>query len=234
ADRERLEDVKEWIIAVDADGPGRRLEDELARRLGREKCRRVVWPVGCKDANEVLVKHGALKLRECLDQAQPFPISGVFEVLDLSEEIDHLYAHGWEKGVETGWEEVDQFYTVRPGEFTVVTGIPNSGKSNWVDALAVNLAAAHGWRFAMFSPENQPIADHMSRIVEKYARQPFANGPTPRMDLETLRVSKPRAPEHFFWILPVVDSERTIDNVLERDRELAFSKSNRVLDIDPC
>jgi twinkle protein len=30
---------------------------------------------------------------------------------------------------------------VPPGELTLVTGVPNSGKSEWLDALAVNLAA---------------------------------------------------------------------------------------------
>lgn len=233
ADKERLESVKEWIIAVDNDGPGKRLEDELARRLGREKCRRVTWPEGCKDANEVLTKHGADKLRACLDDAQPYPIAGVFEVLDLSDEIEHLYLHGWEKGVSTGWDELDENYTVRAGEFCVVTGIPNSGKSNFVDALAVNLAALHGWRFAMFSPENQPLADHMARIIEKYARQPFSDGPTPRMDRDTLRMSKAWAQEHFFWILPDEDSEWTIDTILDRARALVFRKGIRGLVIDP-
>lgn len=233
ADKDRIEAVKEWIIAVDSDAPGKRLEDELSRRLGREKCRRVQWPADCKDANEVLTKHGAAKLRECLDDAQPFPITGVFEVLDLSDEIDHLYLHGWERGVSTGWEELDRFYTVRPGEFTVVTGIPNSGKSNWVDALSVNLAALHGWRFAVFSPENQPLADHMARIIEKYARQPFEDGPTPRMDRDTLRMSKAWAQDHFSWILPDEDSEWTIDAVLDRAKALVFRKGIRGLVIDP-
>lgn len=233
ADKERIEGVSEWIIAVDNDPPGVRLEDELSRRLGREKCRRVQWPEGCKDANEVLTKHGADKLRECIENAQPYPIAGVFEVLDLSDRIDHLYQHGWEKGVETGWDEVDRFYTVRPGEFTVVTGIPNSGKSNWVDALTVNLAAIHGWRFAMFSPENQPLEDHMSRVIEKYVRVPFSDGPTPRMDSQTLRVAKEWAQEHFFWILPDDDADWTVDTVLDRAKALVFRKGIRGLVIDP-
>jgi twinkle protein len=233
ADRERIEAVKEWIIAVDGDAPGLRLQDELARRLGREKCRCVTWPKGCKDANEVLTKHGATALRAVLDEAEPFPISGVFTIDDLSDRIDHLYRNGWEKGVETGWDEVDRFYTVRPGEFTVVTGIPNSGKSNWVDALVVNLAAIHGWRFAIFSPENQPLEDHMGRILEKYARSPFGDGPTERMDEATLRSSKAWAREHFDWILPDEDTDWTIDNVLERAKALVFRKGIRGLVIDP-
>lgn len=233
ADKERIEAVQEWIIAVDSDAPGKRLEDELARRLGREKCRRVTWPSDCKDANDVLCKYGAEKLRGCLDEAQPYPIAGVFEVEDLSDRIDHLYKHGWEKGVSTGWDEVDQFFTVRPGELTVVTGIPNSGKSNWVDALAVNLAAEHGWRFAIFSPENQPLEDHMARVIEKYARSPFSDGPTERMDPQTLRMSKAWVQEHFFWILPDEDTDWTIDAVLERARALVFRKGIRALIVDP-
>jgi twinkle protein len=233
ADKERLEAVKEWIIAVDGDAPGLRLEDELARRLGREKCKRVRWPDGCKDANEVLTKHGAERLRALIEDAQPYPIAGVFEVADLSDRIEHLYAHGWEKGVETGWEEVDRYYTVRPGEFTVVTGIPNSGKSNWVDALAVNLAAIHGWRFAVFSPENQPLEDHMARMIEKYARQPFGPGPTPQMDAGSMRMAKAWVQEHFRWILPDDDVDWTIDTVLDRAKALVFRKGVRGVIIDP-
>lgn len=233
ADSEQLETVREWIIAVDNDAPGKRLEDELARRLGREKCKRVTWPSECKDANDVLRSFGAEVLREAIDHAEPYPLAGVFDVSDLSARIDHLYEHGWERGVSTGWDEVDRFYTVRPGEFTVVTGIPNSGKSNWVDALLVNLASAHGWQFAVFSPENQPLEDHMARMCEKWARAPFADGPTPRMDRDSLRAAKEWVRDHFTWILPDDDAEWTIETVLDRARALVFRRGIRGLVIDP-
>jgi twinkle protein len=38
---------------------------------------------------------------------------------------------------------------VVPGEVTLVTGVPNSGKSEWLDALLVNLGKLHGWKFAV-------------------------------------------------------------------------------------
>lgn len=233
ADREVLESVREWIIAVDNDGPGKRLEDELSRRLGREKCKRVTWPGDCKDANDVLRSFGPEVLRECIEHAEPFPIAGVFTVDDVSDRILHLYRHGWEKGVSTGWEEVDRHYTVRPGEFTVVTGMPNSGKSNWLDALLVNLAQAHGWRFALFSPENQPLEDHMARMCEKWARAPFGDGPGIRMDEGSLAQAMGWVREHFMWILPDDDLEWTIDTVLERAKALVFRKGIRGLVIDP-
>lgn len=233
ADEERLAEVREWIIAVDNDGPGKRLEDELARRLGRDRCKRVVWPNDCKDANDVLRSFGPEILRECLDNAELYPLKGVFSVLDNSTRIQHLREHGWEKGVSTGWEELDRFYTVRPGELTVITGMPNSGKSNWLDSLLVNLAREHGWHFALFSPENQPLEDHQARMMEKWARVPFAEGPTPRMDDETFNLAMNWAHEHFTWILPDDDFDWTVETVLAGTRALILRKGIRGIVIDP-
>jgi twinkle protein len=58
ADHDRLEPVQRHVLALDMDGPGLALEAELARRLGPERCVRVRWPEGCKDANDLLMKHG--------------------------------------------------------------------------------------------------------------------------------------------------------------------------------
>lgn len=233
ADKERIEAVKTWVIAVDNDPPGLRLEDELARRLGREKCKRVVWPQGCKDANEVLVKLGAGKLGECTNAAQPFPINGVFSVLDLSARVERLYVNGWERGVSTGWSNLDRYYTVRPGEFTVVTGIPNSGKSNWLDDICVGLAGREGWQFGVFSPENQPMEDHIARLLEKRTRKPFRQGPTERMTRQELDDAMQWAHQHFHLILPDDDDQWTIDNILESAKALVFRHGIRGLVIDP-
>lgn len=233
ADKDILDAVGEWIIAVDSDEPGRRLEDELARRLGREKCRRARWPEDCKDANDVLVKYGAEELARCLDDAKPFPIKGIFDALDISERIDHLYENGWESGVSTGWHSLDQHYTVRPGEFTVVTGIPNSGKSEWLDALVVNLAAKHDWRFGVFSPENQPLEDHAARYIEKWAGAPFGQGPVERLTRRQLDEGKRWVADKISWILPDDDTDWTIDTVLEAARALVFRRGIRGLVIDP-
>lgn len=233
ADADKIQAVKEWIIAVDDDEPGQKLEDELARRLGREKCRRVRWPTGCKDANETLVQYGPEVLTNCIANAEPFPLNGVFEVQDLSDKIDQLYETGFEKGVSTSWVNLDQYYSVRPGEFTVVTGIPNSGKSNFVDDLCVQLAKNQGWRIAVFSPENQPLEDHMSRVIEKWASQPFNDGPTPRMDRHTLDQCKAAVNEHFSWILPDEDADWTVDEVIDRAKSLVFRKGIRGLIVDP-
>lgn len=72
-----------------------------------------------------------------------------------------------------------------------MTGVPNSGKSEWLDALAVNLALRHGWRFAVCSLEKRP-RDHARQLVEKIAGRPMLRGAyaggVPRMSEEVGRV----------------------------------------------
>ena len=42
-----------------------------------------------------------------------------------------------------------------PGELTVITGVPNSGKSEWIDALLCNINENDKWKFALCSMENK-------------------------------------------------------------------------------
>ncbi len=172
------------ILAVDDDPPGHALAEELARRLGKERCWRVRWPdsgdAPCKDANETLLRHGADVLRECIEAAEPYPIAGLHSPRDFYDEALALYRDGRQRGVSTGWPSLDEYMTIRPGELSVVTGVPNSGKSEFIDALAVNLAHRCAWRFAMCSFENPPD-EHISKLAEKYLGLPFWDGPTRRM-----------------------------------------------------
>ena len=86
---------------------------------------------------------------------------------DLLIGIHKLYNGRLEKGVSTGWEELDEFFTIKESEFTIVTGMPSHGKSEWLDALVCNLALNHNYRVAIFSPENHPLELHAAKIIEK-------------------------------------------------------------------
>lgn len=79
----RLDEVQTHVIAVDNDSPGKALAFELAHRLGPEKCKIIDWPDGCKDANEVLQRHGADTLKECLANARDWKSEGEPESLTL-------------------------------------------------------------------------------------------------------------------------------------------------------
>ena len=86
----------------------------------------MTYPEGCKDLNDVLVKHGELELISVIEQAQAWPIEGVFNVKHFESQVFDLYEKGLGSGESTGYPELDEFYTVVPGQLTVVTGYPSS------------------------------------------------------------------------------------------------------------
>jgi twinkle protein len=132
----------------------------------------------------MLIKHGPPDLAWYIENAEPYPLKACLRF--RREDVLRLYEQGFERGHRTGWRELDKLYTVRPGEFTAVTGIPSSGKSNWLDCLLVNLAKLHDWNFAVFSPENLTLEQHMAAIAEKYAGKPFHDGARQRMSAPEL------------------------------------------------
>jgi twinkle protein len=232
---EYLERLDRIILAVDDDVPGRALAEELARRLGKERCWRVRWPdsgdVQCKDANDVLLAHGPDVLRECIEQAEPYPIAGLHSIFDFVDETTALYRDGRQRGLSTGWESLDEFMTIRPGELSVLTGVPGSGKSEFVDALAVNLAGIHGWRFTLCSFENPP-AEHIAKLAEKHLGLPFWDGPTRRMSETDLQRAMDWINDHFH-LIRFDDEAPTIDAILEKARAAVLRHGIRGVVIDP-
>ncbi len=222
--------VTEFILAVDNDAPGQTLEYELARRLGFDRCLRVTFPEGCKDANDVLVKYGAESLRAVIGAAKPFPIKGVVSAMDTRAELLSLYENGLDRTYSTGWANVDEYYKVRPGEMCIITGYPGDGKSEFLDALMLNLAELHGWGFGVCSLENLPHARHVAKLIKKYTGMPFFEGYSERMDQGTLDEGLNYINEHFHFIAP---EEVTLTNILNAAKSLIFQKGIRGLLIDP-
>lgn len=97
--------------------------------------------------------------------------------------VRDLWRSGLSSGDRTGWPSIDKHYTVAPGQFTVVTGYPSSGKSTWLDALQINLAR-QGWRTVFYSPEKLPISLHIAGLLEQITGKPFGEGPTERMGID--------------------------------------------------
>jgi twinkle protein len=88
-------------------------------------------------------------------------------------DVQRIYDEGIGQGHSTGWENVDEFLTIKPKQLTIITGMPSHGKSEWLDALCVNLARLHKYRICFFSPENHPLEMHCKKIIEKIARKQF-------------------------------------------------------------
>ncbi|CAA2984544.1 twinkle homolog, chloroplastic mitochondrial [Olea europaea subsp. europaea] len=100
---------------------------------------------------------GPFALRDLVENAELYPIKGLFNLKDYATEIDHA---------------LNELYDVVPGELTIVTGVPNSGTSEWIDALLCNLNQSVGWKFALCSMENK-VREHARKLLEKHIRKPF-------------------------------------------------------------
>lgn len=187
------------ILFVDADGAGENLNKELVHRYGKDRCWVVQTPKDCKDANDVLVKHGAKTLKLLVERAKPLPVDGLYTVKNYTQEVLDLYNGNYDKPLEIGYPNLDKLYKVQKGTFHVWTGIPNHGKSTFLDQILVRLAKQHGWKFALFSPEHSTKM-HIRRLAQIVAEKPFDQGFKTRMRTDELHATLEWIHEHFYFI----------------------------------
>ncbi len=223
---------KKVILAMDNDFVGARCRDEIARRIGYEKCLKVEYPDGCKDINDVLIKYKHKGVKHCINTAAPYPISGLYSAKDFDKQLDHYYNHGFEPGVSTGYLEIDSLYTPRVNEFTIVTGIPSHGKSTFIDNVMINISRSNKWKFGIFSPENFPFERHISNLIEIYIGKPFQKKYSGHMDQHEMIKGRNWVSKYFNFIMPKKE-EYDIDDILKLARAAIFRHGINGLVIDP-
>jgi twinkle protein len=150
------------ILAVDSDGPGKNLLHDLSLRIGRDFCKFVSYPVGCKDLNDALMKYGVAGVVQSINRAQWVRLDGVYKASELppvaAAEI-----------FDTGFTGIEENYKVRLGDFTVITGVPSHGKSTFVNDLCCRLSLRHGLRTVFASFEQHPSLDHLRNLRKWHA-----------------------------------------------------------------
>ena len=154
------------ILAVDKDEAGQALQQELIRRLGAEVCFIIDFN-DCKDANEYLLKYGTKKLSRLVQQAKAVPLENVTTFNDIEGEITDFVENGFKKGFQIGLSNFDDIFSTYTGQFITVTGIPSSGKSDFVDQMVVGYNQNYQWKTAFASPENAPTFLHAHKLMRK-------------------------------------------------------------------
>ena len=196
-------EADEVILATDMDENGKALKLELIHRFGKDICKVVNFPRiddwQCKDANQCLIEYGKNVLKECIDYAEEFPVSGLHGVKEYHDAVQNIYDGNEQKAFSTGFAELDKIYKVMPCTFNLVTGIPNHGKSNFLDQILLNLAENENWKFAIFSPEHS-TPSHIRRLLEKRSRKPFDIGLNSRLTQDDLNNGIDYLDKHFKFI----------------------------------
>ena len=221
-----FDDKQKIILAVDKDEPGQALQQELVRRLGAEVCFLIDFQ-DCKDANEYLLKHGKEKLHGLVLQAKAVPLENVTTFRDIEGEITDFVKNGFKRGYQVGLSNFDSIFSTYTGQFITVTGIPSSGKSDFVDQMVVGYNQNYDWKTAFASPENAPTYLHAHKIMRKVWQD------MPRKDdigSDKWNAVADHVNDNFFFI----DMERyTLDSVLRKGAELVKRKGIKCLVIDP-
>ena len=227
-------DKEKIIIMTDNDAPGYNLREELACRLGKHRCYKVEYPENCKDANDVLLKYGKNKICEMVGACKEWPIEGVLTMDDMFDDEVQYYHHGYPQGFKVGVNELDELISFMPGQFTTVTGIPGSGKSEFVDYLMTLLTLKHNWPFAVCSFENQPSAIHVTKLMEKFAGKSFAHRKDigDRMTYEQVENSALMVDKYYHFI-NISQVDVTLTGILQKAEELVVRKGIKGLLIDP-
>lgn len=223
---------KKIILATDTDEAGLILRNELARRLGKERCSFLSYPEGCKDANDVLVKVGLLELKKVVLNASEWPIEGIRTIESIEENINNLYLNGFPEPFRIGYEDFDKLLGFTKGQVTTVTGIPSSGKSEFIDQIVVRLAQIHDWKFAMFSAENQPEELHFSKLAEKYIGKRFFGDSMFRMTPLEVGHAKVFFDDHIYFV-EMSEENITLDGLLNKVKELILRKGINAFVLDP-
>jgi twinkle protein len=221
-----FEDKQKVILAVDADEAGNALRQEFIRRLGAEVCFLVDFE-DCKDANDYLVKYGADKLRDAIHSVKPVPLEGVSTLRDIEDELHDFVKNGFKPGFQIGIENFDKIFSTYTSQFITVTGIPSSGKSDFVDQMCVGYNQNYGWKTAFASPENQPTFLHAHKLMRKV----WMDMPSPG-DIGGVKWNQvaDHVNENFYFI----DMDKySLEAVLRKGAELVKRKGIKCLVIDP-
>tara|TARA_B100001059_G_scaffold234163_1_gene275946 strand:- start:687 stop:2402 length:1716 start_codon:yes stop_codon:yes gene_type:complete len=221
-----LDNMNKIILAVDADEPGQALKHEFIRRLGAEVCYLVDFG-NVKDANDFLLHYGPEELRNVITYASQVPLEGVSTLRDVEGELLDFVHNGFKPGFQVGLENFDKIFSTYTSQFITVTGIPSSGKSDFVDQMCIGYNKNYGWKTAYASPENKPNYLHAHKLM----RKTWEGMPT-KADVGSSKWNQvtDHVNDNYFFI----DMDRyTLEEVLSKGAELVKRKGIKCLVIDP-
>jgi hypothetical protein len=149
-----------------------------------------------KENNEILVT----------DLDTELPLKDVIYQNDIKEDMLLSFRNGQARGETTHFPEIDEVFRWKRGELTIFHGLGNHGKSTMVMQLCLLKAIKDNYRFAFFSPEQDPPSDFYDELIHMMIgenTQPYYHN---QMSEEVYKSTWEFINDHFFYIYPENDS----------------------------
>jgi len=207
-----LDSFDNYIIAVDSDDIGKKLQSNLINRLGKHKCKTIDFELfDVKDANELLVQNRD-DLKESIFYAKSVPMPTIETIDDIENNLINIYRHGYDSGLSTGWESLDNKFTIRKGYLMIVTGVPTRGKSFFVDNLLYNMTKNYNWKHFICSFENR-LEEHLIRYMQFHTELNFSQTFKPFMKEKDVLESINYFRDKIYRVK--LDNSYSMDDILE-------------------
>lgn len=132
---------------------------------------------------------------------------------------------GFQMGASTGYKELDEYFLFKEGEFNVVLGHANTGKSYFMWWLMVLASVGQSWRWIVYSTENK------TRQIKKKLIEFYTNKPIQDLFDEDFLEAKAWVDEMFSFIR--IDQSYTATDLLDFARVLISEKEYKGFLIDP-
>jgi twinkle protein len=220
-----FDDIDKIYLSTDTDTKGIELRDELIRRLGAEKCHLINFKQ-FKDANAYFVGLGGLEFKKLIKESKQAPIKGIVKIDSLYNEIIDLYENGEQPGFNINCP-LDELVTWELGRLAIITGVPGSGKSEFVDYVVSKLNLLYDWKAAYFTPENYPLKYHYRKLHSKLSGLKFEKKSDNTNFLNIYEYLK----DNYYYILE--EQDMAVNTVMESAKQLVKQKGIKILVIDP-
>ena len=214
-------------LATDNDEPGRKLKNDIARRFGGHDIRIIEFPETEKDANDCLKRYGQEFITRLFHDAKPLPIAEISSAKDYLDLVESYRIDGYPVGSKVDMLDTDNHLSWSRGELVVVTGIPGSGKSTWLDYMFTRLAFLKNWKFGIFSPENiAPLK--ITRFSEQLLGKPLN-----KMNSSETEFAINQIDNHFYFYNIEVIEDYTLTNLLRLAETMVKRHGIDCLCLDP-
>lgn len=155
-------------------------------------------------------------------------LNKVYSREELYSSVFDLWQNGLPQGNGIGMSSVDDLIRWELGRLSVITGVPNHGKSEFLDFINLRLNQRHEWKTLYFSPENYPVSQHFEKLASKTLNKPFNKTYTTEDELH--HVFDMIAGNFFFMDYQAVN---TLDDILVITLDYIVKEDIKVLVIDP-